>query len=350
MIRASEWSWRFLVTVAAVVVVGNVLLRLSVVVVPVVLALFLAAVLEPLVGQLRARRFPPALAAAVVFVGSLLVIGGSLTWISTSVASELGEVGDRAEAGLEDVRDFLHNRFDVSEKQLSDLQDQVTSTARRAGGGGVTRSVLGGARLAVDLVAALVLTLFTLFFLLKDGRNMADWLQARVPARFRDDSSAVARQAQTVMRQYLKATALTGLIDGVLIGIGLWIVGVPLALPLATLTFFGGFFPIIGALAAGLLAALVALVSNGPGDALVVVGIAVAVQQIEGNLLQPFILGPAVRLHELVTVLAVAAGIALGGILGAFLAVPLTAIAVRTVHHYRVRGSQAAIDELVIDD
>jgi predicted PurR-regulated permease PerM len=260
-----------------------------------------------------------------------------LAWISTSVAGELGEVGDRAKEGLEEVRDFLTDKFDLSRAQLERVQDQITSSAQSGGSGGVARQVIGGARLAVQVVGGLVLALFTLFFVLKDGHKIADWLQARLSDRYRRDLAVIATESGKVMRQYLKATALTGLIDAVLIGIGIWIVGVPLVLPLALLTFLGGFVPIIGAFVAGLLAALVALVSNGPADALIVVAIAVGVQQVEGNLLQPFILGPAVRLHELVTVLVVAAGLALGGILGAFLSVPIVAIIVKVAHYYRER-------------
>jgi predicted PurR-regulated permease PerM len=150
------------------------------------------------------------------------------------------------------------------------------------------------------------------------------------------------------MRQYMIATAATGFIDGVLIGIALWILGVPLVLPLAVLTFIGGFIPIVGATIAGLVAALVALVTNGFATALLVVAATVAVQQIEGNLLQPLILERAVRLHPLVTVWAVGAGIIVGGLLGAFLSVPLIAIAVAAGSHYRRKhnpeAAAAAID------
>jgi predicted PurR-regulated permease PerM len=140
------------------------------------------------------------------------------------------------------------------------------------------------------------------------------------------------------MRLYLVATALTGLIDGILIGIALFFLGVPLVLPLAVLTFLGGFIPIIGATVAGLIAAAVALVSNGAATALLVVAATIAVQQIEGNLLQPLILERAIRLHPLVTVWAVGAGIVVGGLLGAFLAVPLIAIGVALASHYYRKG------------
>jgi predicted PurR-regulated permease PerM len=150
---------------------------------------------------------------------------------------------------------------------------------------------------------------------------------------------ALTTRARQVMRQYLIATAATGFIDAVLIGVALWVLGVALVLPLAVLTLLGGFIPLVGTTVAGLVSAVVALVANGPGTALVVVGVTIAVQQVEGNLLQPLILERAVRLHPLVTALAVAGGLVVGGLLGAFLAVPLLAIAVAVGSHYR-RGNE----------
>lgn len=142
------------------------------------------------------------------------------------------------------------------------------------------------------------------------------------------------------MRQYVLATAATGCIDGVLIGIALWLIGVPLVIPLAVLTFLGGFVPLVGATVAGLVSAVVALVAKGLGAALLVVAATIAVQQVEGNLLQPLILERAVRLHPLVTVWVVAAGLVVGGVLGAFLSVPLAAITVAVGSHYRRRSAR----------
>ena len=204
--------------------------------------------------------------------------------------------------------------------------------------GGLAEQAAGQARAAGEVLGGLVLLLFTLFFLLKDGTRITDWLRERIPTDHVDDAVAVTRRARQIMRQYLIATAATGLIDGVLIGIALWVLGVPLVIPLAVLTVLGGFIPIVGATVAGLVAAVVALVANGVGSALLVVAATIAVQQIEGNLLQPLILERAVKLHPLVTVWAVAAGLVVGGLLGAFLSVPLLAIAVGFGSHYRNRG------------
>lgn len=341
LVQLGEWSWRLLVVLAAAVVLGFILLKLSVVVVPVLVALFLASVLEPAAAWLRRRGWHRALAATAVFVAFMLLLSGAVAWIGNTVFDELGQVGARVEEGVDEVQGWLEDAG-ISRAQLERAQEQVVAAFRSSGSGGVARQVVGGARTAVQVVGGLVLTLFTLFFVLKDGEAMGAWLLDRVPAGYREDLEAASRTSALVMRKFLVATALTGLIDALLIGVALWVMGVPLVLPLAVLTFLGGFFPIVGAFLAGLVATLVALVTGGPGDALVVLAATVAVQQVEGNLLQPFILGPAVRLHALITVLAVAGGLAVAGILGAFLSVPLVAIVAQTANYYRVRNLEAA--------
>lgn len=228
--------------------------------------------------------------------------------------------------------------LNLTAERVDALEADVRSTVQGATGG-LAQQAAGQARAAGEVLGGIVLLLFTLFFVIKDGATMGDWIRERIPPAHRDDAVALASRARQVMRQYLMATAATGLINGVLIGIALWVLGVPLVLPLAVLTFLGGFIPLAGATVAGLVAAIVALVANGPGTALLVVGATIIVQQVEGNLLQPLILERAVRLHPLVTVVAVAGGLIIGGLLGAFLSVPLVAIAVGVGSHYRGRGA-----------
>ncbi|MGH9224665.1 MAG: AI-2E family transporter [Acidimicrobiales bacterium] len=328
-------SWRVLVTAAAVTLAVVVLIRLYVVVVPVVLALFLAAVLEPLVARLRRHRWPAPLAAAAVFLGALAVLVALLFWIGSNVARQFEDVGDQVNQAVEDVKEWATgDPLNLTPERVNEIEQQIRDAARKAGGGAAQQAA-GQARAAGEVLGGLVLLLFTLFFVLKDGERMAAWMKEQISAPYREDVSDLVRDARRIMRQYMIATAATGFIDGVLIGIALWILGVPLVLPLAVLTFIGGFIPIVGATVAGLIAALVALVTNGFATALLVVAATVAVQQIEGNLLQPLILERAVRLHPLVTVWAVGAGIIIGGLLGAFLSVPIIAIAVAAGSHYR---------------
>ncbi len=336
---AAGWSWRILVITAAAAALVVVLIQLYVVVVPVVLALFLAAVLEPWAAWLRARRWPASLAAATVFLGALAVLILLLTWIGTSVASQFEDVGEQLDEGVQSAKEWAQGEpLNLPPERVNEIEADIRTTIRDASSG-VAEQAVGRAELAGEVLGGIVLLLFTLFFLIKDGARMADWIRTRIPNAYVHEASALTVSARRIMRQYVIATAATGFIDGVLIAIALWVLGVPLVVPLAVLTFLGGFIPLVGATVAGIVAAVVALVAKGLGTALLVVAATIAVQQIEGNLLQPLILERAVRLHPLVTVWAVGAGLVLGGLLGAFLAVPLMAIVVAVGSYYRTRDA-----------
>ncbi|MGH9182033.1 MAG: AI-2E family transporter, partial [Acidimicrobiales bacterium] len=303
---------------------------------------FLAAVLEPVVAKLRAHRWPASLAAATVFVAALAALLALVFWIGANVARQFEDVGEQVTQAVEDVKEWaVGDPLNLKPQRVDEIEQQIRNAARTASGG-LAEQAAGQARVAGEVLGGLILLLFTLFFVLKDGARMADWLRDRIPATHRDDAVILTDRARGVMRQYVIATAATGFIDGLLIGIALWAIGVPLVIPLAVLTFLGGFIPLVGAAVAGLVSAVVALVTNGPGAALLVVAATVAVQQIEGNLLQPLILERAVRLHPLLTVWAVGAGLVIGGLLGAFLSVPLVAIAVGVGSHYRAKKGRAA--------
>jgi predicted PurR-regulated permease PerM len=332
----AAWSWRLLVIGAAATMITFVLIRLYVVVVPVLLALFLAAALEPLVARLRRHGWPSAAATCLVFFGTLAVVVGLFVWIGSAVAEELSDVGERVDQGIDEVRGWLQgDPLNLSPERLDKLVDDIRGSLGSGGNIGLAK----GARAITEVLGGVVLLLFTLFFVLKDGFRMAGWFKERIAPAQRDDAIEITRRARRIMRLYLIATGLTGLINGVLIAIALLVLGVPLVLPLAVLTFLGGFFPLVGAILAGLVATLVALVDAGFTTALLVVGATILIQQIEGNLLQPIILERAVRLHPLVTVVAVGAGILIGGLLGAFLSVPLVAIAAQTANYYRTRNT-----------
>jgi predicted PurR-regulated permease PerM len=342
---AGGWGWRLVAVTGAFVIIGYLVLKVAVIVVSVLLACFLAAVLEPLARRLRDRGLKPALAAAIVFISFLTLVAGAISWISISVAEEMDDVVARSEQGLEDIQEWLSSELGISDEQLDRLKDQFTSGVGAVGTGGIARSVIGGARLAVEVVGGFLLMLFTLFFLLKDGRKAAAWSEKWVPGNIRQDLVATMRNASVVLRRYFLAIGLTGLVDGALMAIALMLIGVPLVGPLAVLTFLGAFIPIIGAFAAGTIATLVALVTNGPGDAFLVLAATVAIQQVEGQILQPFIFGPVIKMHELLIVLAVAAGLTVGGVVGAFLAVPIVALIAETARYYRARNEPPALPE-----
>ncbi|MDP8959110.1 MAG: AI-2E family transporter, partial [Actinomycetota bacterium] len=192
------------------------------------------------------------------------------------------------------------------------------------------------------------LTLPILFFFVKDGEQISGWFLRQVDEQYRDDVRALSRRAWQTVAAYLRGLAVVAFFDAVVIGIGLLVIGVPLVVPLVTLTFFGGFFPIVGAVLAGLLAVLVALVNGGLVDALAVLAVVLVVQQVEGDVLAPLVLGRAVQLHPLVILLALTAGAVVAGVVGAFLAVPTAAVLVAVGAEFRARreGAEAQPDGL----
>jgi putative heme transporter len=209
--------------------------------------------------------------------------------------------------------------------------------------GDVLAGVLTGAALVVQILAAMVLMVVLLFFFIKDGDQLVQWALDRTPAHHEDTVRAVGRRTWTALGGYVRGTALIALINAIGIAIGLIILGVPLVIPLSLLVFFGGFLPVVGALLSGLIAVLVALTVDFP-TALFTLGVVMLVQQVEGNLLQPTIMRKAVALHPVVILLALAAGAALAGIVGAFLAVPVAAVVAAAGNELRLRN------ELPVDD
>ena len=325
---ASAIAWRVLVVAFAVALVALIVARLRVIVVPVAVAILLSTFLVPPARLLRERGLPAAAAALAVLILALALVGGTIAALVPAIADEWGELDVSVEAGVDEATAWLTDEFGLSERRVADWQssavEQLRAQSSRIAGG-----VFGGAYLALELVAGLVLMLVTLFFLLKDGERLWRWLVSLFPPHVRGDVEAIGERSWETAGGYIRGVSLVALVDAVFIGVAIWLIGVPLVLPLATLTFIGGFFPIIGAFVAGFAAAMVALVFEGWLAALLVVGATVLVQQLEGNVLQPVIVGAAVRLHPLAIVFAVTAGGILWGIAGAFLAVPLVAVVTR---------------------
>lgn len=335
---AAGIAWRFLVVVAAVGVVAFVLARLRVVVLPVVFALFAAALLAPPTVWLRRSGVPRSLAALAVIAASVALAAGVVSLLVPRVAADIGDVGRGVEEGIATVSDWLlEGPLELSRAELDRYrEDALTELEDRAGA--IAGGLLGGAYLVVEIVAGLILSLFLLFFFLRDGDRLWPWVVRLFPPQARAQVDEVGRITWQTLGGYLRGVSLVALMDAVLIGFALWLIGVPLVLPLALVTFVGGFFPVIGAFAAGTAAALVALVANGPLDALLVVAATFVVQQIEGNLLQPIIVGRAVRIHPVAVILAVASGAVVWGVAGAVIAVPLVAVIARAASFLRSGG------------
>jgi predicted PurR-regulated permease PerM len=320
-------AWRVLVIIAAAWVVVAALVRLRVVVLPVIIALLVATLLSPGVELLRRRGVPRLLSAWAVFLGALALVIGIIALLAPQVGTEIDELGRSLQQGFERVLAWLvEGPLDLTREEINRYVERATEAAR-ANTGVITSGVLTGAVKAAEVVAGLVLTLVVVFFLLKDGDVFASWIEEQVRPEHRHHVRAIGQRSWAALSSYVRGTAVIALVDAVLIGIALLVIGVPLVVPLMVLTFLGGFFPLVGAVLAGAVAALVALVSGGPLDALLVAGAVTLIQQVEGDVLQPVVLGRAVRLHPVVILLALTVGAVLAGIAGAFLAVPVTAVA-----------------------
>ena len=330
---AADWSWRLLAIVAGLALVGWLAWRMRVVVFPVVAATLLAALLWTPVHRLRAVGWKRAASAVVVFIGFLVVIAGSLTVVGRAVGDQFGEVVDRAEEGLGEIQDWLAGPpFTLSAEQFEEGIDRAVE-ALGQNQDTITEGALSTATLAVEVLTGLVLTLFSLVFFLYEGDRIWAWLVRLFPRVARPRVDGAGKLAWRTLTQYVRGTVLIALFDGTLITILLVVLGVPLALPLGVLVFFGAFVPLVGAFVTGALAVLVALVANGLVAALIVLVGIIAIQQLEGHVFQPFVLGRMVRVHPLAVVIAVAVGAYTAGIIGAIVAVPIVAVANTVLTH-----------------
>lgn len=319
-------SWRFVAVVAALYVVGMVVGYLATMVIPAGVALLLAALLSPAVAQLTRVGVPRGLATGLVLIGGLAVVGGVLTFVITEFSNGLPELQKQVSASLDTIRAWLHDGpLQLSDLQLQQYLDRVLQTIKD-NQAEITSSALTTAATVGELLTGLLLALFTLIFFLHDGDGIWRFLVRAVPPDVRERADVAGRRGFASLVSYVRATALVAVVDAVGVGIGLWIVGVPLVVPLAALVFLGAFIPIVGAVITGAVSVLVALVAEGPVAALVVLAILIGVMQLESHVLQPLLLGRAVKLHPLAVVLAITAGLVVGGIAGALLSVPLLAV------------------------
>ncbi len=326
-------SAQFLLVIAAIVVLGYVLGKLWVILLPVVLGLLVATVLWPPVRFLRRHHWPPAVAAGLVLIVFLGAFGGLIAAIAPSVADQVVQLADQATAGLQDVQVRLQDPpFNLGEDQIGNAVDSAINSIQ-GNAQDIAGYALTGASVVGNGLINLALALVLCFFFLKDGTRWVPWLAAQTGPRAGRHVAALSQKTWSTLSEFIRQQALVGFIDALFIGLGLWIFDVPLVLPLAVLTFFGAFVPIIGAFVAGAFAVLIALVDQGLTTALIILGIVLLVQQIEGNVLQPIIQGRGFNLHAGVVILAVTAGGSLAGIVGAFLAVPVTAL-IAVIYRY----------------
>jgi putative heme transporter len=324
---AARWSLRLILVSAGAVLIWLLIGALWSIVLPVLLAVILATVLWPPTAWLRHHRFPPALAAATVLLAGIVVLAGLVALITTSVSGSIPQITQNATTGIQAIQQWLSGPpLNLAQSQL-DAALQTATAELQQSVATITTSVLTGVGSVASGVVTALLTLVLAFLFVKDGPRFLPWLRAVAGEGAGGHVVEVLRRIWTTLGDFIRVQALVALVDAVLIGIGLVVLGVPLAIPLAVLTLLGGFVPIVGALVAGTLSVLVALVSNGFTTALIVLALIVVVQQLEGNVLQPYLQGRSLRLHAAVVLLAITAGSTLYGIAGAFLAVPVVAAA-----------------------
>lgn len=320
--RTAAFAWRVLVVGAAIYFLLILLTRVRVAVLPLIVAMFLSSALVPVARWFRRRGLRPLLATWAAFGGFLLVLAGVIMVVVPALVREFSELGPTLQQGVEDIESWLvEGPVGLEQRQIDQFREQAGSSLQGAQGGIVT-----GAMVVFEVVAGFVLSLVLTFFIVKDGDLMQRWMVSRLPSHRRDLAKALGRRGWSTIGGYLRGTATLGLIEGTIIGIALLLVGAHLVIPVAVLTFLAAFVPLVGAVTAGVIATLVALVSGGFTDALIVGGVALFVQQFDNDLLAPLVLGRAVRLHPLVILLAITAGSAIAGLIGAFLGVPTAAV------------------------
>ena len=321
--RLSIRSLQLLLVTALVALGLWALVQIKLVVIPVLIALIMASAAAPLIRWLRGRGMSPALAAWVTLIGTILVVGVVVVAIVFAVRDQWGSLVKSATEGFRDVQAWLEDLpFPIDQQQLNEARDAIVDfvTSVEFGTG-----AFQGVSAAAEIATGNTLVAVVLFYFLKDGDQIWEFFLQPFHGAALERGRRIGETVVKVFGGYLRGTAIVAFVDAVLIGTGLAILQVPLALPLAVIVFIGSFIPIVGSTIAGILAALVALVANGPAVALAVVVLVIVVQQLEGDFLQPVVMAQSLKLHPLVVLLALAVGTILAGIAGALLAVPITA-------------------------
>ncbi|MFC8177862.1 MULTISPECIES: AI-2E family transporter [Nocardiaceae] len=322
----AEWTWRLLVIFAGFITFCYVVARLDTVVIPLGLALLASAMLLPLVDWMQRRGVPRAAAVVVVIIASIGVVAGIMTFVVEQFIEGLPQLGDQFTTSINDVQRWLADGpFHISQDQISQASENLVKVIQD-NQAAVTSGALTTATVIGEILTGAALTLFILIFFLYGGDQIWEFVTRLAPTGARRRIRLAGSQGFGSLVGYVRATVAVAAADAIGIGAGLAILGVPLALPLASLVFIGAFIPIVGAFLTGFVAVFIALVTKGWLTALITLGIVVAVMQLEGHVLQPLLLGRAVRLHPLAVVLAITVGILLAGIVGGLLAVPIVAV------------------------
>ncbi|MFD7021501.1 AI-2E family transporter [Promicromonospora sukumoe] len=321
--RVGTRSLQILAVIAIIAVFGYVGTRLTLVVIPVLIALVLAAAISPLVSFLRRHGWPSLLATWTSLLALVALLSAIVWLVVRAVADQWDELGRQALDGFDSLQTYVQELpFDITGDQIAAVRDSAVNLLQSDTFGS---GAIAGVSQTADFIAGFFIMTVVLFFFLKDGPAMWEFLLRPFEGHRYERGQRVGAATVSTLGGYVRGTAIVALVDAVGIGIGLAIVGVPLVIPLSVLVFLLAFIPLVGATLAGIIAALVTLVAVGPVEALIVVAIVVAVNQLEGDFLQPIVMGRTLRLHPLVILFALTAGTVLAGITGAVLAVPVAA-------------------------
>ncbi|MBB5870647.1 putative PurR-regulated permease PerM [Allocatelliglobosispora scoriae] len=323
---AAAWSWRLLIVGALAWFVLYGIVMLSTVVIPLIIALLLAALFSPAVSWLRQIGLNRSIATTIVVIAGIALVAGTLTAVISSFVTGLPEVTTNAKEGLREVENWMRhkplNLTDLQFTKIGDAAQKWFDDNRDA----VTTGFISTATTTLHVLAGFFLVLFSLFFLLRDGRQIWRFFVGLMPAATREPLDFAGIAAWHSLVSYVRATIIVAFIDAVGIYIAMVILDVPLKEALAALVFLFSFVPILGATISGTIAVLVALVAKDPLTALILLAAVIGVQQFEGHVLQPLIMGRAVAIHPLAVILAIAGGLVIAGIIGALIAVPMIAM------------------------
>ncbi|WP_440711180.1 AI-2E family transporter [Herbiconiux sp. YIM B11900] len=322
---AGAWSWRILVVMAVLAVIGFLIIQLRLLIIPVLVAVVLSALLVPFKNFLVRHKWPKGLAIAAAELGTIVVVAALIFLVVTQVTSGFDDLKQQSITSYNDLKAFLADSpLQVSESDFNAYVSQFWTAVQQDSQALITGAAAVGSSVG-HVLTGVLLTLFSTLFILIDGERIWAWLVRLFPRKARAATDGAGKTGWRTLQNFVKVQILVASIDAVGIGVGAAILGVPLAIPIGVLVFLGSFIPIIGAVVTGAVAVFIALIYNGWVIALIMLGIVLLVQQIEGHVLQPLVMGTAVKVHPLAVVLAVAGGSMVAGIAGAFFAVPLVA-------------------------
>ncbi len=322
----TSWAWRLIVIAALIYLVLRLLGRFEVIVVPFLVAMLLVALTRPVTDVLTRGGMPRGVAALLTVLLVIAVVVGLVTLVGTQIASGFPDLEKQTSSGLDEVQKWLatgplHITTDQLATYLGRLQSSLSSHT-----GTLLSSAFAAVGTVSDVLAGLFITLFSTYFMLAQGDVIWGWLLNILPDGAHEPLDLAGRRGWVTLTSYIRATVIVAATDALGIGIGAAILRVPLAVPLGVLVFLGAFIPVVGALVSGIVAVLIALVSHGPVTALIMLGVVIGVQQLEAHVLQPFLMGRAVRVHPLAVILGIAAGALSAGVVGALFAVPVIAV------------------------